>query len=191
MKKSYFVIAVLVISLAAVGASADCLTVESGSNGYPVSGVWHIYNIDRSCWSVSGNVSESTLWCPPASGWQFGENWSPPATITASFTVPSDNVYTYWEVDDNLQLSSPYSSWWDYIDIGVSVHHPNNTTTYYSSVIHWNGTMDPDNGCQSRRSSNFSAAAGDTITVTITSASPGGTATILSAVPLVVNYQTQ
>jgi len=189
MKKSYFVIAVLVISLAAVGASADCLTVSSGSIGGPVSGVWHIYDIDRSCWSVSGNVAESTLWCPPASGWQFGEAWSPPSTVSASFTVPSDNVYTYWEVDDNLQLSSPYSSWWDYIDIGVSVHHPNNTTTYFPSVIHWNGTMDPDNGCQARRSSNFSAAAGDTITVTITSASPGGTATILSAVPRVENWQ--
>jgi len=188
MRKSFIAVALIALALGGTSASAQCLTITNGSG--PGGITWYMYSLQRACWNTSGNVSNATVSCSTDAGWQIGQVWSPAATIIASFFIPSGKVYNpaHWNIQSRLQTNSPDQSWWDYIDISVSVLHQDGTRTYYNGLQHWNGTMASLSGCPAQTSSYFSASAGETITVTITSANPGGTATLISAVPLLVNY---
>ena len=190
--KKLSLIVVAVLSLVAVSARSDCSSyARPGSVGGPVPGVWWTYYKAASSWSTSGNVTQTNLSCSGAEGWQFGFAWlNAPATATQSFVVCADSMLNPdgWTVESQLQVSSPDSSWWDHVEINVDVQHPNNTHSYYGSLIWWNGTLGSDNGCQPRGSGTFSANADDIINVTVSSVNPSGNATIYVSTPIIFNH---
>jgi hypothetical protein len=194
--KKLSLIVVAVLSLVALNASAqsqcDNYISAGGFVGGPVSGPSWMYYKPASCWSTSGNVSQTTLYCSTGEGWQFGFAWlNTPATTTTSFYVPSSYYVINpngWTVDSHLQVSSPDSSWYDHMEINVDVQHPDNTHSYYNSLIWWNGMQGDDNGCQFRDSDTFTANAGDTINVTVTSVNPSGGATMYASTPIIWNH---
>lgn len=191
--KKVALIVVAVLSLTAVNAKSDCSSYATfGSIGGPFASSWWEYYKAASTWSTSGNVTQTTLSCSTAEGWQFGYAWlNTPATATNSFYVCSDAMISGhtdgWTIQANLQVSSPDSSWYDHVEINVDVLHPNNTHSYYNSLIWWNGTQGSDNGCQARGSGTFSASPGDTINVTVSSVNPSGNATIYVSTPVIFN----
>jgi len=189
--KKVTLIVVAVLSLVALNARSDCSSYATfGGVGGPLGGEWYQYYKPASSWSTSGNVSQTNLWCSTFEGWQFGFAWlNTPATATQSFLVCSDAMINTdnWTVQANLQVSSPDSSWYDHLEINVDVQHPNNTRSYYNSLIWWNGLQGSDNGCQARSSGAFTANAGDTINVTVSSVNPSGNATMYVSTPVIFN----
>lgn len=181
MKKIRFIVAVTLLSLAAVSASALC---------NPSIYFTYWYYVLPSCYTTSGAVSSYTLSCPNEVGWTFGQaQQNAPATAIASFQPQTGHVQNanHWTVESWFQVSSPQSSWWDHAEINVDVLHSNGTHSYYNNLISWNGSQGSDNGCSARNSGYFAANVGDTITVTVEAVNPTGTATIDVAAPIVIN----
>lgn len=187
MKKLMFV-AVCIALLAAGSASAQCVTITNG--GGPAGLTWYMYQISKGCWNALGNLSNANVGCSGDNGWQVGLVWSPPASIYASVVAQSGKVYNpaHWNVEVYWQTVSPDQSWWDYIDLTVTVTHPDLSQTIYSSLLHWNGTMASNDGCHALITPYFTANVGDTITMKMTSSNMTGNSTIITGVPRLVNY---
>ncbi|HEX3071617.1 MAG TPA: hypothetical protein VHX14_23850 [Thermoanaerobaculia bacterium] len=181
MKKLSLIAAVVLLSLAAVNASATCS---------PSIYFTYWYYEAPSCYTTSGNVSAHTLSCPSEDGWSFGYAWlNTPATATASFPVQSGHVQNpnHWTIQSWFEVNSPDHTVYDHVEINVDVVHSNGTHSYYNMMLLWNGSQGSDNGCNARTSGYFTADVGDTINVTVSSVNPSGNATINIAAPFVIS----
>lgn len=196
MRQLTIALALFALALVPMSASAQSCSQEVDgpySFGGPIPAAYYVYTMPQCGWSTSSSaVSTTTLGCSAAEGWSIGNTgWiNSPATITTSFTVGSQVVNpNQWQIQAHIQGSTPDASWYDYVEVDVTVTHPDNTWNSYSQLLYWNGSQGDDNGCQPRYSDYFSANTGDTITVTIQSGNPGGTGSIAISNPVLFNVQ--
>lgn len=126
------------------------------------AGCYYIYEQSPSCAGTTGNVSSTTLWCYSTPALQFGTGSS---SATYSFVVgPNDPVSNNMTVDLRyVEWSDPNASIYNTLTATVSVTHNGSTSsqTFYS--INGQTTQ----SCALSSYATFSAAHGDTITVTI------------------------
>lgn len=182
MKKLSLILTLLLVVLGMAGsASAQCQPTWYGPyNFFPAP--YYVVALDPNCFSLTTNVSSSTVSCSYTSGWQFGGGWSESAStyFTISSTDPSIDPSS-WEVSAFVEASSPGGSWYDQIAINVTVHHQNGTNSYYTPFS-WNGTQGSLNGCQ-QQYGLFTADHGDTVTVEVRTTNLTG-ATLRASVPM-------
>ena len=118
---------------------------------------------DSSCWTKDSGIycrQNSSCYGNPYM-WSF-EAFS--QTLTQSVSVgASDSGTNSWELDWNVDLSSPQASWWDRLEVSVSVLHNGQYTNY-----NWaHGGSQGNLNCTGQYIS-FNAQNGDTIYITFT-----------------------
>jgi len=127
-----------------------------------------LINSDQTCWAFNATISATTLkYCygSPA-GWQFNTWYGQSATH--SFVVANtDPGGSNWSIQVEVDFEDPTSSWYNQIVMDVVVTHNGANTTYnvYTAV----GSAGSTSYC-GLHSTNFTAVAGDTVTVRVTGA---------------------
>lgn len=160
MRNALFAL-VIAVSFAAV-ASADCADPTSGPTC--AGGLcWYQYSpaLSSDCWTRDSGVTSTTMSCYGSpSGYKFGYSQH----ISRTFTVGSGGGSgTTWSLEFDHDLIDPHDSWWNQLDVRVSVYRPSTNQIYNTYGYYMNGTQG-DAYC-SRPYFNFSAQQGDVITI--------------------------
>ena len=136
------------------------------------------YSFDTSC-ATTSNVSDTTLsFC----NWPGHQFLSGSGSVDYSMTVPSGHGSSCKSVVVYVDFSDSTSSSQDAISVTVIVRH-NGSVTYADAYYFHDGTQGLLT-CSLAGSSTFSAAAGDTIEVSVTATNTYG-ATIKVTPPLI------
>ena len=186
MKKLTLIAFVLLGTVVAGNASAQCVSITNG-------GSWTMYQISRGCWNRTTNVTNASgLSCHYPDGWLFGTNSaSNPGRAYAGFQVASTGTRNpdHWMVEMGVDFTTYTGDVNEDIGVDISVLHPNGSYTYYWALLDWNGTRGNSNGCTTIWNSGyFSAHAGDVINVTVRGANPSGTAFEGTSTPALIDY---
>jgi hypothetical protein len=157
MKYATTTLIVLAVAFAAPAAFASC----PDQNGPYVMwwGSYYTFTFDTSCASTSGSPGSTTMWCYNSPAYQF--NGSSGADY--SMTVPTGLGGSRWSVSHYVEMNSTYSL--DGLYAIVTVYHNGSVSSSNTYFIH-NGNQG-SLSCAYVGSSFFSAADGDTITVSM------------------------
>jgi len=178
---------VALLVLIAPGAHASCPTITPHSCcGLPT---WYQFDVDSTCLDSYGVATTSVTWCYPmyVAGYTYDMGFDN-HTIW-SFTVPADgNGYvrqSTWSATTYVTFSSPTSSTYDGIRGYVSVVHNGSLTGYNWFYLY--GNTSSSQYC-SPQSVSFSAATGDTVTLSIENTRWDASAVTEAGTPVVINY---
>lgn len=156
-------LAVAIAVLFAGSAAADCNDPTSGPSC--AGGIcWYQYSPDlsSSCWTRDSGVTSTTMSCYGSpSGYRFA---SFSQHISRTFTVDSDGGYgTNWSLEFDYDLIDPHDSWWNQLDVRVSVYRPSTNQIFNTYGFYMNGTQG-DTYCGNPYF-NFTAQNGDVVTI--------------------------
>jgi hypothetical protein len=184
MKKlSLFAFSALLV-FSAVNAFATCPTPPSGpyNVGY---GPYMVYTQDQPCYTGTGSVTNTSIYCFYEPAWSFGSGNSYRQT---SFTVGQNDIVenpNKWEIDTWIDFSSPGGTPSDNFEVDIDVQHPDWTVSRYT-LLYWSGAYGSIDSCNGAKSRLFSANHGDVITITIR-ATNSGSANIVVSRPRLFN----
>lgn len=179
-------VASLVFCFAQFSAYAIC---TSPSGPYNVGYGWYYnYTQARSCYSGSGNVTNTTINCPGDDAWSFGSgNSYRQMSFTLTSGLPIENP-AKWDIGSWVNFSSPGGTSSDNFEIDIDVQHPDYSVSRYT-LTYWSGAYGSINACSHGAFDRFfSANTGDIVTITVR-ASNSGNATIEVSVPRLFNEQ--
>ncbi|HET7435865.1 MAG TPA: hypothetical protein VFN10_14250 [Thermoanaerobaculia bacterium] len=155
--------AVLALVLVVVpSAFAGCPTI---SGPYICCGTaWYQYSWSTSCAGTTGNVSNATMWCYSTPAKAFGTGSS---SATYSYTIgSSDPIANHWSADLRyVEWSDPNGSASNTLSATLSVTHNGSTTS--RTLFSVNGQSSKSCSLEGTGATNFDAAVGDTVTITI------------------------
>jgi hypothetical protein len=183
MKKLALISLLFSLCFAAETASAIC----TAPTGPVFSGprYWYNYIQAQSCYTRSGNVTNTSVSCFYEPSWSFGSGNS---YVQYSFTLgPNDPIVNanHWEIGSWIDFSSMVQTPQDNFEIDIDVTHPNWTVSRYT-LLYWNGAYGSISSCSGQRYRTFAANTGDTVMITIR-ATNSGSGNIVVSVPRLFN----